>query len=66
MATKFTWSYGKTKIKLTGTVPVDTWEYGKNNIKYEYVAAAGGQPTMRRWGGIPGMGTTRPAIGGIR
>jgi len=54
MATKFTWSYGKTKIKLTGTTPTDTWEYGKSNIKYEFVAAVGGK--ISRYHNLSGLG----------
>lgn len=33
---------------------------------FEAPVVAGGQPTMRRWGAVPHMGTTRPGLGGIR
>ena len=35
-----------------GTTRSGTWDIGYD----EYVSAATGHPTMRRWGGVPGMG----------
>ena len=57
---------GANETTLTGTtiasVSVPVFGYG-HSVLYptrEAAAAAGGQPTMRRWGGVPHLGGARP------
>lgn len=40
---------------IDGVTRTGTWDIGAD----EYVAAAAGQPTIKRWGGVPGMAINR-------
>jgi hypothetical protein len=40
---------------IDGSTRSGTWDVGAD----EYVAAAAGQPTIKRWGGVPGMAINR-------
>ena len=48
--TDVAWSYGRSATKGS------YWSYGQSKIFEEYEApSVGGQPMMKRWGGIPFM-----------